>query len=180
MTEPWRKLATHPIGHFKVFSLRRDEIESPRTGTRHDFFVLEAGPWVNVVPITPDGEIVLIEQYRHGIGEVTLEIPGGMVDPDESPMQAAGRELLEETGYRAEMIVSLGKSHPNPAILNNVLYTYLGAGAKKVAEPKLEAGEDISVVTYRLDELTRLVREGKITHSLVLAAFHFLSLQESR
>src|SRR4029077_13982607 len=134
---------TQPIGDYKVFSLRRDQIESPRTGSRHDFFVLEAGPWVNVVPITPDGEIVLIEQYRHGIEAVTLEIPGGMVDPDESPMEAAGRELLEETGYQAAMLVALGKSHPNPAILNNVLYSYLAAGAKKIAEPKLEAGEDI-------------------------------------
>jgi ADP-ribose diphosphatase len=180
MAQPWRKHATQPIGDYKVFSLRRDEIESPRTGSRHDFFVLEAGPWVNVVPITPDGEIVLIEQYRHGIEAVTLEIPGGMVDPDESPMEAAGRELLEETGYQAAMLVSLGKSHPNPAILNNVLYSYLAAGVKKIAEPTLEAGEDISVVTYRVDELSKLVRDGKITHSLVLAAFHFLSLQESR
>ncbi len=179
MAKAWPKHQTTSIGDFKVFSLRKDVIESPRTGARHDFYVLEAGPWVNVVPITPDGEVVLIEQYRHGIESVTLEIPGGMVDADESPMAAAARELLEETGYRAEMMVPLGTSHPNPAILNNTLYTYLAAGAKKVAEPSPEAGEDISVVTLPVEEIPKLVRAGRITHALVLAAFHFLSLKES-
>jgi ADP-ribose pyrophosphatase len=180
MPQTWRKHGSEALGSYKVFSLRRDELESPRTGNRHDFYVLEAGPWVNVVPITQDGEIVLIEQYRHAVGEVTLEIPGGMVDSSESPIDAAQRELLEETGYQAEILVPLGRSHPNPAILNNVLHTYLAAGAKKVGEPKPEAGEDIAVVTYPVDAIPRLVTEGKITHSLVLVAFYLRTLNEGR
>jgi len=178
MAQVWRRHGSQPIGHFKVFSLRRDEMESPRTGRRHDFYVLEAGPWVNVVPITGDGEIVLIEQYRHGIEAVTLEIPGGMVDATESPLEAAERELLEETGYRAEVLSPLGVSHPNPAILNNSLHTYLAVGARRVAEPRPEAGEDISVVTVPVADIPTLVRAGKITHALVLVAFYRLSLLE--
>ena len=178
MTRVWRRHGTQPIGHFKVFSLRRDELESPRTGGRHDFYVLEAPPWVNVVAITEDGQMVLVEQYRHGIGAMTLEIPGGIVDAGESPRETAERELLEETGYRAASLSLLGVTHPNPAILDNRLYSFLAAGARKVAEPSQEAGEDISIVTVPVAEVPKLVRAGRITHALVLAALYYLSLPE--
>lgn len=180
MTRVWRRHDTQPLGDFKVFSLRRDELESPRTGGRHDFYVLEAPPWVNVVPITEDGQMVLVEQYRHGIGDVTLEIPGGIVDGEETPLETAERELLEETGYRAASVSLLGVGHPNPAILNNRFYSYLAAGARKVAEPTPDGSEDISIVTVPVADIPGLIRGGRITHALVLAAFYYLSLTEGR
>ena len=179
MSTSWRKHASERIGDFAVFSLRRDVVESPRTSARLSVYVLEAPAWVNVVPVTPAGDMVLIEQFRHGIETPCLEIPGGMVDGAESPAEAAARELFEETGYRAEALHPLGVSHPNPAILNNVLHSYVATGARRVAEPRLDSSEDISVVIYPLERVQELVRDGRITHALVLAAFHFLSLRRN-
>ena len=90
----WTALETEFLQDCAVFSVSRTLSESPRTGDRHDFFRIDSADWVNVVPITATGEIVMVRQYRHGSREITLEIPGGMVDPGETPAQAAGRELL--------------------------------------------------------------------------------------
>ena len=104
---PWQRLDSETVYTCKVFSLRRDRSRSPRTGDDHDFFVLEAGDWVNIVPITADDRVVMIRQYRHGISDFTLEVPGGMVDAeDASPLVAARREMIEETGYDSEDIVA--------------------------------------------------------------------------
>src|SRR5215471_11864178 len=113
----WRRLASERLGDFKIFTVRRDRIVSPRTEEEHDFYVLDGADWINVIPVTPEGGILLIEQYRHGTGEVTLEIPGGAIDRgDADPLAAARRELREETGYEASEWVNLGFVHPNPAI----------------------------------------------------------------
>ena len=109
---PWTTLESEPIQDCRVFSVRRIRTRSPRTGDAHDFFAIDSSDWVNVVPITPDGRVVMVRQYRHGAGELTLETPGGLVDPGETPAAAAARELLEETGYAADEIVSLGAVSP--------------------------------------------------------------------
>jgi 8-oxo-dGTP pyrophosphatase MutT (NUDIX family) len=116
----------------------------------------------------------MVRQYRQGTREVTLEIPGGMVDPNETPAAGARRELLEETGFEAEELELLGKVDTNPAIQSNATYTYRARGLRKVAELSLDQAEDIEVVEVDLDEIDALVDDGTITHALVIAAFYWL------
>src|SRR5258708_39259291 len=103
MLKPWQKVRSDALGNFRVFSLRKDWKISPRTGKEHDFFVLECVNWVNVIALTPDNQLVLVEQLRHGSATVELEIPGGVMDPtDTSPEATGARELREETAYERE------------------------------------------------------------------------------
>jgi len=169
----WPRIASQQLGDYRVFHLRQDTRISPRTGKQHDFFVLDTGDWINVVPVTLDNKIVLIRQFRHGIEEVTLEIPGGMVDAGETPVLAARRELLEETGYEAEEMIHIGMVTPNPAILNNRCHSFLARNVSYVAEPKLDGSEDIQVEVVDLTIVPGLIATGQISHALVIAAFYF-------
>jgi 8-oxo-dGTP pyrophosphatase MutT (NUDIX family) len=114
----------------------------------------------------------MVQQYRHGTRSVTLEIPGGLIDPNDSPEEAARRELLEETGYRGESLISLGAVHPNPAIQNNLCHTFLARNVYRASKQNQDEREDIEVVVMPLLEIPRLIREGTITHSLVIVAFY--------
>ncbi len=172
MKPVWRRVRSEPLGDFKIFKIRRDRIVSPRTDEEHDFYVLDGSDWINVIPLTPSGGILLVEQYRHGTESVTLEIPGGAMDPrDASPLDAARRELLEETGHAADSWESLGFVHPNPAIQSNRCHTFLARGCRRVAEPSLDPGEDIAILEAGPDEVRAMLRDGRISHSLVVAAF---------
>src|ERR1041384_7688331 len=126
MIKPWPKRGSRTLGDFRIFTLRADVKVSPRTRQEHDFFVIDSVNWVNVIAVTPDQQLVMVEQYRHGSNTVELEIPGGMMDPGEtSPVATAVRELREETGYEGENARILGRILPNPAIMSNVCYTIL-------------------------------------------------------
>ncbi len=171
----WPRLKSHILGDYRIFRLRQDTRVSPRTGQEHNFFVLDTGDWVNVVPVTPDDKIVLIRQFRHGIARVTLEIPGGMVDGDELPASTARRELLEETGYEAEEMIHIGTVTPNPAILSNHCHTFLARNARWVSQPSLDGSEDIRVEMVDAAKVPELITSGQITHALVIAAFYFYS-----
>lgn len=173
MIEPWQRENSEIIGDYRVFRLRQDHSRSPQDGQAHTFFVLEAPDWINVVPVTPEGKVLLIRQYRHGIEEVALEIPGGMVDPEDGdPIEAARRELLEETGYEATEMIPLGRVAPNPAILDNHCFTYLAKDVQRVSEPQFDGTEYIELDLVDLGQVPGLIASGQITHALVIAAFY--------
>ena len=173
----WACEKSEPVADCRVFRVRRDVSCSPRDGRAHDFYVIEAPDWINVIPLTAEGQVVLIEQYRHGTGEVTLEIPGGMVDPGESPAETAARELLEETGYAAGEVVALGRLRPNPAIQNNWIHIFLAPDVQFRHAPAFDGTEHTVVRLVPLDEVPALISEGRITHSLVVAGFHLFALR---
>ena len=172
LLKPWTIISSRVVKSYRVFNLRLDRARSPRTTETHDFYVLESPSWVNIIPLTLAKEVVLIRQYRFGIRDMTLEIPGGLMEPSDSPEEAARRELREETGYREETLIPLGAVHPNPAIQNNLCYTYLAENVFPVGQLIQDEREDIEVVLQPLSDIPRLIREGAISHALVIAAFY--------
>jgi ADP-ribose pyrophosphatase len=178
--ETWKIKDSEIVADCKVFSVQRNHSVRDSDGAEFPFYRLQNTDWVNIIPITKAGEVVLIEQYRHGIEGITLEIPGGMVDEDEDAKVAAERELIEETGYVPKEMILLGKCHPNPAIQQNWVYHYLATDCEKLHEPEFDATESVWTSLVPLDDIQNLIADGKITHSLVIAAFYWLSLNGSK
>lgn len=166
----WETLKDKKVYETPIFSLHEKTVMPNGENDPADFYVLKAPEWINVLPITPDREIVLVEQYRHGVDETTLEIPGGMVDPGESPEEAARRELLEETGFSSENWSYLGKVSSNPAILTNFTHIYLADECAETADQKTDGYEDIKKHVIPLDDFLEHVHKGDVHHSIVLAA----------
>jgi 8-oxo-dGTP pyrophosphatase MutT (NUDIX family) len=160
------------VADCRVFKVREDTSVCDENGNEHPFYVIESPEWVNIIPLTSNEEVVLIEQYRHGINEIALEIPGGLVDDGETPEEAAVRELAEETGYVPQKVLLLGKSRPNPAIQNNWVYHYVALDCELKRELKFDSNESIATIVVPLAEIQTLITEERITHSLVLAAFY--------
>lgn len=175
MIRPWPTVTSQPSGDFRIFQVRTDRKVSPRTGASHDFYVIDCANWVNVIALTPDDQLVMVEQYRHGSGTVELEIPGGVIDAkDASPVIAGVRELREETGYEGEDPFLLGEIFPNPAIQSNTCYTVLVRACQLRHGTEFDHGEDILTRLVPAAEIPSLIASGKIRHSLVVVALaHF-------
>jgi ADP-ribose diphosphatase len=176
MISPWTVLESRIVSPCRIFDLRQDECVHPTDGRTGSFFILEVPDWVNVMAVTPDEEFVIVRQYRHGTRDFTLEVPGGMVDPGETPLEAARRELLEESGYASDRWTQIGSVEPNPAIQPNRCHTFLAEQARRVAEPSPQGNEEFELELRPVGEAHGLVREGQIRHALVICAFNAYAL----
>ncbi len=154
-----------------IFNARYDWYLNPRNARRMKRVVLEAPDWVNILALTPDNRILLVRQFRFGTEHITTEIPAGLIDPGEESLQAAQRELREETGYTSAKWTYLGAVEPNPAFLNNRCHHWLAEDIVKSAEPELDIGEDIEVELMDFEQIRQAVRNGGIDHVLALSAF---------
>jgi len=174
---PWSVMDSEELFDCRIFSLLRRRMRREQPAAEADFYQLRSPDWVNIVALTDDDELVLVEQFRHGVERLTLEIAGGMVDPGETPRQAAERELREETGYVAREWRQIGRIDPNPAIQDNCCHTFLALGAEPREEPSFDSTEQCRVVLAPWRDTPRLVAEGEITHALVVVALHFETLR---
>ena len=144
---------------------------SPHTGREHAFYRLQGPDWVNIIAFTEEGELLVVEQFRHGIDAPTLEIPGGSCDEGEIPIVSAMRELREETGFESPEWIELGHCAPNPATLGNRCHTFLALKCEPVSGLALDPSEELRLWAYGWAEWEGLLRSGRIEHALVLTAF---------
>ena len=177
MVKPWKRIDSSEVYKANIFTVLKERSRSEQSGREHDFDIVETRDWVNIIAVTGEDNVVLIRQYRHGTREVTVEIPGGMVDPGEPPLQAARRELAEETGYTAEKWEQIGMVEPNPAFQNNRTYTFIARKASRTKEPQPDPNEEIEVEEHLLAQIPGLMRDGTIKHALVVCAFWHLALK---
>jgi 8-oxo-dGTP pyrophosphatase MutT (NUDIX family) len=152
-----------------LFRLRRQRFRSTRTGLAHDFFVTELADGVHTIAVTPDDQVVLVSQFRAGARRDSLETPGGLLEPGEDPCEAGARELLEETGYAGDPPESLGVLRPNPALLTMAISTVVIRNARRVADPRPDVGEELSIVLAPSNEIPAMIRDGRIDHAVCVA-----------
>ena len=169
----WKTLSSEYIHKGPWATLRSDVCEMPDGRVVDQYYVLEYPNWVNAVAITDEGKILMVRQYRHAAGIVSLEIPGGVIDGDEAPIDAMRRELLEETGYQFDDIELLAITYANPSTGNNHTYCYLAKGGKKVQEQNLDEHEELVVEQYTIGEVKQLLAENKIAQALHCTAFFY-------
>jgi 8-oxo-dGTP pyrophosphatase MutT (NUDIX family) len=173
LVKPWEVGPSTQVAKNRIFSLNERRNTSP-AGKAATFVYLDSADWCNVIALTPSRRVVMIEQFRHGIERVTLEIPGGIIDKGESPAAACVRELSEETGYAGEPCRLIGTVSANPAIQNNWVHTGVVLNAARAGVTHQDEHEDIAVRLVDLREIPSLIRQGLIHHSYVVAAFYHL------
>lgn len=171
MYRHWKKLNTHREYLNRVLSVEHREFYFSKANASMNFTVVNTNDWVTIIPITFDNKFVLVKQFRVGTEETTFEFPGGAINKGEDSLNAALRELKEETGIEPKEIALLGEVHPNPAFMSNKAYVYLASGCEFNYDLNLDMFEDIEVVTLSKDEFERFIKNGMIKHSIVLAAY---------
>ena len=170
----WEKQGDSILTRTRIFDLRTAHYRHPVRKTERDFYVVHSPDWVNVIALTPEHHLVLVRQFRFGVDDFSLEIPGGVMDLGEEPVAAGLRELREETGYAGQNARTIGRVHSNPAILNNACNLILVEQAVPTTELAWDADEEIEVLTAPVEEVFSWAYSGRITHSLVLdALFYF-------
>src|SRR3569833_2220996 len=169
----WNIISSEYIHKGKWATLRVDKCEMPNGTIVDDYYVLEYGSWVNAIAITEQNKVLMVTQYRHAADIISLEIPGGVVDEGETPLQALRRELLEETGYQFDDFEPLCKVCSNPSTANNRVFSYLARGGKKVQEQDLDASEEIIVHEFTIEEVRQIVAENKVIQAMHCAALFY-------
>lgn len=171
--KPWKILQSKYLYKTNAVAVRIDKCEV-NNGTVFEPYVVECGTWVNVIALTKNREVLLVKQYRHGAKEVLLEIPAGVMDEeDESPLEAAKRELLEETGYTSDRFVEVGRVYPNPATHNNLTHSFLALDVEQVGKQSLDATEEIEVSLVPFDGFVALAKAGNLPQALHVSALFF-------
>lgn len=172
--QPWERIRSETGPDLVLFQTRFDWLKNPRNGGEKKAVVLEIRDWVNVLAITPDEKLVVVQQYRFGTGKVTTEFPAGLMDPGETHKEAAMRELREETGYTSTEWKYLGYVEPNPAFISNVCHQWLARNVVKTHETELDDGEDILVSEMTKKELREELKEYRLRNALAVLALHRL------
>lgn len=178
MIDKWQTVNIIDNLDLTIFQVQKVQRKNPVTDKIGVFTVLNSKDWANVIPITSEGKIVMVEQYRHGTDEITFELPGGLVEIGENPDNAAMRECEEETGFVSNQEpILLGVSRPNPAFLNNKCYSYLWENCGKVCGQKLDTHEVINIHEFSPEKVKQMINSGLINHCVILTAFYFFSLR---
>ncbi len=175
--KPWQMLSSEPVFEHRWYHLRRDTVELPDGTVLDDYFVSVRSDIAVALAVTPGDEVVIARQYKHGIGEITLELPGGLVDDGEDPRAAAARELREETGYACDELVPLGRLIHDPSKGTNRIYGFVGRNARVVGEQRLDPSEQIGIELIPFDAIDGLIRDGSIT-GVVSVALLLLALRD--
>lgn len=170
----WERLQTTSGPDLKLFRVRYDWVKNPRNAHTVKATILESRDWTNVVALTPEGKVVVVRQHRFGTGEITTEIPAGIVESGETSGEAAARELREETGYASDDWEYLGYVEPNPAFLDNRCHHWVARNATQLSPPVPDKGEDLLVSEMSLEEIRREIVEGRFRHSLAFTALMYL------
>lgn len=170
---PWETLDQKYLINDEWVRVRADTCRMEDGTIVEPYYVFEYPNWANVIAITDEMEVVLIRQYRHALGEIDLELPGGVIDPGEDMVEGARRELLEETGYEATHIEQLCKLSPNPSNHNNFSVSFLATGVKKVAHQQLDATEEIEVLLVPLEEVKEMLARQELIQTMHVAAFYY-------
>lgn len=173
---PWKRVRIGAREDHHVLRVGEDVFADPRDGEERARVIIDAEDWCNVLPLTRSGDVILVKQFRFGSQEVSLELPGGVVDAGEEPAAAIARELEEETGYIAGRLVRLGTYPPNPAHFTNRVHAFVALDCERQHGGRPEHGEDLSVEIVPRSDVVRLVRDGRITHALILATLHLATL----
>ena len=172
-------LASEIVQRYRVFAVRRMVVRAA-DGHTDEYHVVERPDSVQVVALTTDGRLLMVEQERHGTRATSLEFVAGLIDAGELPEQTAARELEEETGYRAEQLHQLGWYYTDPAVLTNQVTVFLAEGCAPTGQRNQDEGEDVRPLLFDVAEMPGLIAGGRITHGLCIAAWHLYQSRVQR